>query len=106
MKTAHPFYSTPQWRAKRVHILRRDGYRCVWCGRDVYAKGAARVDHIVPLAQAWHLRLVDSNLRTLCTYCDAKRHGEKQRGVADYGAHRDGQPRDPAHWWNIQRVKP
>lgn len=102
MKETNPFYLTPQWRAKRVHILRRDGYCCVWCGADVRAPGAARVDHIIPLSQAWQLRLTDSNLRTLCVRCDNGRHCEKGRGVADVGARSDGQPRDPGHWWNQQ----
>lgn len=100
MKATHPFYLTPQWRAKRVQIMRRDGYRCVCCGADVRAKGAARVDHIIPLSQAWHLRLTDSNLRTLCVRCDNQRHAEKGRGVPVFGCDPTGQPRDPAHWWN------
>lgn len=100
MKTAHPFYLTPQWRAKRAAIIKRDQYRCVWCGRDVRGKGEARVDHIVPISQAWHMRLTDSNLRTLCARCDNQRHAEKGRGVPVYGSDAHGHPRDPAHWWN------
>lgn len=105
MKAAHPFYSTPQWRALRVHVLRRDGYLCTWCGADVRAKGAARVDHVVPMKQAWHLRLSPDNLRTLCIPCDAKRHADKAGGAPVFGCTTDGHPRDPSHWWNQPRAK-
>lgn len=105
MKTTHPFYLSREWINKREKIKRRDGYRCVWCGADVSAKGAARVDHVVPLLQAWALRLVDSNLRTLCVRCDAKRHSEKGRGVTVFGCGPNGQPLDPAHWWNTTGIE-
>jgi len=102
VKGTHPFYLSPEWRAMRARIKARDGYVCVWCGADVRGKGKARVDHIVPMEFMWALRLDPANLRTLCTRCDNKRHAEKGRGVADLGAHTDGTPRDPAHWWNQQ----
>jgi 5-methylcytosine-specific restriction enzyme A len=100
-KRAHPFYSTHAWRVVRKRVLDRDGYRCTWCGADVRARGAARVDHIKTLREAWALRLALDNLRTLCVRCDNQRHIEKMRGAsAVFGCGPDGHPRDPSHWWN------
>lgn len=100
MKRAHPFYSSAEWRKKRREILARDNYECTVCDADVSAPGAARVDHIVTIAKAWHRRLDDDNLRTLCIRCDNQRHSEKGRGSPVFGCGPDGRPADPAHWWN------
>ena len=68
------FYLSVEWRAIRALVLRRDGYRCVCCGKSVLASGAARVDHIEKRLARPDLALVMSNLRTLCIDCDAMRH--------------------------------
>ena len=51
------------WVRVRLEILERDGYRC-------YVRGcperATTVDHIVPVNEAPHLRLVPENLRASC----------------------------------------
>jgi 5-methylcytosine-specific restriction enzyme A len=79
MPSMDGFYNTQAWRKMRGKILKRDGYRCVVCKADCRGKGKARVDHIRPLRQAPQLALEPSNLRTLCTGCDAARHAEKGR---------------------------
>lgn len=109
-----PFLKSQAWRTIRVLALKRDGYRCVKCGRDVSASGASRVDHIKPRKTHPHLALSLPNLRTLCTTCDNQSHrekggtyssrsgntGERQERIVISGARVDGSPIDPNHHWN------
>lgn len=108
-KRADPFYLTPAWRALRIVILKRDGFRCVICKADVSAKGAARVDHIKPRSTHPDLAMTHSNLRTLCSTCDSQAHRERTRGPTLQRDERfviggidavTGLPRDPNHPWN------
>lgn len=110
MKRADPFYLSPEWRAVRLRVLRRDGHRCVVCRKDVSPPGAARVDHILPRRQRPDLALDESNLRTLCAYHDNQSHREKPSGGGNRderfvirGCDADGWPRDPAHPWARRR---
>lgn len=109
MKRADPFYLSKTWRALRALVLKRDGYRCVICKADVSAKGAARVDHIKPRSTHKHLELDPSNLRVLCSRCDAQSHRERPRGLGGgpreeriqvVGSTATGWPVDPTHPWN------
>ena len=98
------FYRTKEWRRFRYAILVRDNFRCVICGADVSAIGAARVDHIKPLRTHPHLGFEPSNTRTLCVIHDAQGHREKgsgshQRDARFSGATVDGFPLDPEHSW-------
>lgn len=102
-KVTDPFYLTPEWKADRLAVLRRDNYTCVMCGADVRGKGKSRVDHIKPRRTHPHLARDHSNLRTLCSTCDNQRHAG--RGHEPMGTDATGQPLDPTHWWN-QRGKP
>lgn len=72
-------YTDPRWRAVRLQALRRDGWRCVFCGADLRGKGRSRVDHIVPWKKDPRLAFSVANLRCICVNCDAKRHAEKGR---------------------------
>lgn len=90
------FYDLGAWRRKRRTILARDGYRCVNCGRYVGGKGQFRVDHKVTIRDAPHLRLVDSNLRTLCATCD----NQIRLHTLPAGNDVAGYPRDGNHPWN------
>jgi 5-methylcytosine-specific restriction endonuclease McrA len=100
VKRADPFYFSPAWRSLRLHVLRRDRYRCVVCGRDVSAQGAARIDHIQPRRARADLELDPSNCRTLCVLHDAQAHRERaaRRPVAGrierfvLGVDKDGWP--------------
>jgi 5-methylcytosine-specific restriction endonuclease McrA len=80
--TTDPFYFSPAWRALRLLVLRRDRWRCVVCGAGVWARGAARVDHIKPRRTHPDLELVSDNCRTLCTLHDAQAHRERGPGRA------------------------
>lgn len=104
------FYRSAAWRALRQRVLARDGRRCVICGSDVSAPGAATVDHVKPRSTHPHLALDPANLRTLCVSrakggngCDNQSHREKATGAMSRderfvirGADADGWPIDPA----------
>ena len=50
-----------RWRRVRWAVLRRDGFRCMKCGKA----GRLEVDHIIPIADGGDLFSL-GNLRTLC----------------------------------------
>ena len=65
-----PDLDSPRWRALRLVIFDRDGWRCRTCGRA----GRLECDHVVPLhagGKPWD----QANLQTLCRDC----HREKSR---------------------------
>lgn len=68
------------WRRVREQALHRDRRQCVLCRAAGHIRVATEVDHIVPLEQDRTLRLVLSNLRSLCADCHTQRHaGERRR---------------------------
>ena len=52
----------------RYNVMKRDGFRCVLCGRDASDGVKLHVDHIVPIAKGG--KTIKSNLRTLCEDCN------------------------------------
>lgn len=53
----------------RYDIMKRDGFRCVLCGRGAKEDGVKlHVDHIIPISKGG--RTVPNNLRTLCDSCN------------------------------------
>lgn len=52
----------------RYDILKRDGFRCVLCGRSAADGVKLHVDHIKPIAKGG--KTVEFNLRTLCEHCN------------------------------------
>lgn len=52
----------------RYDILKRDGFRCVLCGRTVNDGIKLHVDHIIPVSKGG--KTVKENLRTLCEECN------------------------------------
>lgn len=52
----------------RYDILKRDGFRCVLCGKTANDGVALEVDHIIPVSKGG--KTVLSNLRTLCKECN------------------------------------
>lgn len=57
-------YSTPEYRANRKEALRRDGWRCIICGRGKVEGVRLEVDHIVAIVDGGSNAA--SNLVTLC----------------------------------------
>jgi hypothetical protein len=55
---------SPQYSAWRLAVLKRDGFRCVWCK----ATDNLEVDHVYPFAYFPELRFEITNGRTLCQY--------------------------------------
>jgi 5-methylcytosine-specific restriction endonuclease McrA len=53
--------------SKRVLVLNRDGYKCVFCGRTA-KQVQLEVDHIVPFSPGGNNDL--QNLQTLCFDCN------------------------------------
>lgn len=68
------FRNTQQWQKKREQIKKRDKYLCQACLNNLYGTEKRintedlSVHHIAPINKDWELRLVDSNLITLCRY--------------------------------------
>ena|ERR1700730_6903056 len=77
-ETIDPYYGTQEWKRLRADVLKRDGYRCTWptCSSPNRGEGGRLVvDHIIERRAGG----VDhpSNLRTLCSLCDGRRHASK-----------------------------
>ena len=60
------------WQRLRLRVL-RDEPLCRFCKAEGKVTPAEHVDHIQPVADAPHLRLVPSNLRPLCASCHNRR---------------------------------
>lgn len=72
---ANKFRNTQEWKRKRNNILIRDKGLCQLCIRNlyntfgrIYNHKLIEVHHIEPIAEAYDLRLDESNLISLCTY--------------------------------------
>jgi len=86
MITAESFYKTKAWRIKRKYILKRDKYFCQDCLKYGKRVDANTVHHIKSIEAYPELRLVNSNLKSLCSGCHNKYHPEKG---GSYGRRRD-----------------
>lgn len=52
----------------RYDVMKRDGFKCVLCGRGVNGGVQLEVDHIIPIAKGGRTEM--SNLQTLCRDCN------------------------------------
>lgn len=52
----------------RYKIMKRDGFRCVLCGRSANDGIKLHVDHVIPVSRGG--KTEESNLRTLCEECN------------------------------------
>jgi len=66
------FYTSTPWIKTRASALRRDHGLCQHCLRDDKVTLAAMVHHIIELKANWSLRLVLSNLVSLCNRCHSR----------------------------------
>jgi 5-methylcytosine-specific restriction endonuclease McrA len=75
-----PFYQSPLWKRLRAACLARDGYQCTMADCPTPDRGRSGVliaDHIKPRREGGADELW--NLRTLCPFCDGRRHGRRPR---------------------------
>ena len=70
-KKGRKIYSTLRWQLLRSIVKRRDGFRCLVCGK---LGGALEVDHIKPVASGGS-EFALSNVQLLCRGC----HIQKSR---------------------------
>lgn len=68
-KQVTEFYHSREWLAVRLQALIRDHYLCQECFRQKKITPADMVHHKKPVKPYWHLRLVASNLESLCNSC-------------------------------------
>jgi 5-methylcytosine-specific restriction enzyme A len=68
-KKASSFYKSKAWRMTREQALARDKGLCQRCLKNKKITMADMVDHIIPIKVNWELRLVLSNLQSLCNAC-------------------------------------
>lgn len=105
-------YSDKRWhgaRGIRLKALKRDLYTCRRCGCSLVTTNrhhpqAAVVNHKTPHKGDPKLFFDLNNCESACKSChDALIQREEARGYT-IGSALDGQPVDPAHPWNLERV--
>ena len=76
MSRHHTHLHARRWAAVRRAVLKRDGFRCVECGRA----GKLEVDHIVPMRREPGQDVYDVNgLQTLCRSCHLAKTARENR---------------------------
>lgn len=74
------FYRSVEWVKVRLLALERDNHLCQWCLKDGELNKADVVHHIIEVKDNWSLRLVLSNLVSLCHKCHNRHHKGSPRG--------------------------
>lgn len=75
------FYSSREWKALRLEVLRRYGKVCMKCSASAVAGAAMHVDHIKPRSLFPSLALDFDNLQVLCADCNIEK---SNRDFTDY----------------------
>lgn len=73
-KKSKDFYNSPEWERAREQALIRDKGLCQHCLRKGKTTLADMVHHKTPIKINWLLRLVLSNLISLCNSCHSKEY--------------------------------
>ena len=77
MSLQHKHINPRAWERLRLHVFRRDKYRCRMCG----SAGRLEADHRVPLWRGGAPLDVD-NVWTLCRSCHFKKTGGENRNIS------------------------
>ena len=76
MSRHHTYLNARRWQAVRRAVFKRDGYRCVECGRA----GRLECDHVTPLQREPGPDPYDPNgLQTLCRACHLAKTATENR---------------------------
>lgn len=97
-------YDSPQWkRLRSLHL--REHPVCVLCLEHGWDERAVVVDHIQPHRGDTRLFLDPHNLQSLCkNHHDSLKQTAEKRDLMP-GCDIDGNPVDPRHPWNRNKVK-
>lgn len=68
-KTTAAYQRSLMTQSMRYDVLKRDGFKCVLCGRGAKDGVELQVDHILPVSKGG--KTLMSNLRTLCSDCNS-----------------------------------
>lgn len=71
-KPVAKYHRSQAHRSRRIRVLRRDSYRCRWCGAE-----ATECDFVVPLSRGGERS--DSNAVAACRRCNASRGADRAR---------------------------
>lgn len=80
-RVPNAFYDSERWRRLRFDVLKRDGARCVLCGRSAVHGVVLQVDHIQPRSLRPDLEWDPDNLQVLCQDCNL---GKSNRDSTDF----------------------
>jgi 5-methylcytosine-specific restriction endonuclease McrA len=75
-------WESPRWRRTREAVFKRDGYRCVRCGRPRTGPRTIGAHHLDPLSESDPAGWFDvSRIVTLCSFCHGHQDGTRVRHV-------------------------
>ena len=77
-------YNSAVWKRLTSYVYERDKGCCQRCGKFVHGRDAHN-HHIIPVADAPHLKLEPSNIKLLCSKCHVIEEQElRDKSVPDY----------------------
>ncbi|MFC3843671.1 HNH endonuclease [Paenibacillus sp. MAH-36] len=78
-KVAQAFYESKDWRRLRAVVISKCFGLCARCKDNGRLRAGYIVDHIIPISEAWELRLTENNLQYLCKAHHNVKTGEDKR---------------------------